>query len=660
MPGLDGLRAIAVLGVVLYHVGFTWIPGGLLGVGVFFTLSGYLITDLLLAQADSGGIRLGRFWLARARRLLPALLLMLVVVLAWVTVIGPHQPADFRTAAITGALYVNNWWLTFHDVSYFEAFAAPQPLNHLWSLSVEEQFYILWPFMLLVGLRFIPDVRAPFGTHPRLAVATLVLAAASGILMAVLYEPGLDPSRVYYGTDTRALELLIGAVLAMVWPSRRLQPQVPEGARNTIDAVGIVGLAVIAVMFLNTGEYSAFLYRGGFLVLSLATALLIAALAHPASRLGPAIGCRPLKWIGERSYGIYLWHFPIIILTTPEGAQGVSLARATGQVAATFAVAALSWRYVEDPIRHGALGRRWVALRAGGWRLQPLTGRRWAVLGISSAVLLSALAGLAGAGVKETKPRLRDVTLAKTITAAKQTRRANQTVCSSVVHIGDSTSLGLESPDYLPDPAQRISAQYARVGATTQHIDIQGGRSIYERYKGQPNAREAAEAWLAKGADGCWVMAMGTNETANVAAGSTISVDQRIDQMMSTLGDSPVLWVNVKSLAETGPYAADNMKNWNAALRAACDRYPNMRVYDWASEVADDWFVTDSIHFTTAGYAARARYIADGLLAAFPASGGRAWTTSRNCLIRPRHAPVATTTAGGAPGTGTTGTEATG
>ena len=161
MPGLDGLRAIAVLGVIAYHLNFGWAPGGLLGVGVFFTLSGYLITDILLGQVERGGIRLGQFWLARARRLLPALFLMLLVVLAWVTVFGPHQPTDFRMAAASAAAYFNNWWLIFHDVSYFAQFEAPGPLNHLWSLSVEEQFYIVWPFLVVLGVRLIPEVRAP-------------------------------------------------------------------------------------------------------------------------------------------------------------------------------------------------------------------------------------------------------------------------------------------------------------------------------------------------------------------------------------------------------------------------------------------------------------------------------------------------------------------
>ncbi len=155
---------------------------------------------------------------------------MLVVVMAWVTVIGPHQSPDFRTAAATAAFYVNNWWLIFHDVSYFAQFATPEPLNHLWSLSVEEQFYIIWPFMMILGVQFIPEARTSTGVRLRLGATILGLALASGILMAILYSPGLDPSRVYYGTDTRALELLVGAALATVWPSRQLRADITVGA----------------------------------------------------------------------------------------------------------------------------------------------------------------------------------------------------------------------------------------------------------------------------------------------------------------------------------------------------------------------------------------------------------------------------------------------
>jgi peptidoglycan/LPS O-acetylase OafA/YrhL len=633
MPGLDGLRAIAVLGVVLYHLEFEWAEGGLLGVGVFFTLSGYLITDILLNQVNRGGIELKSFWLARARRLLPALFLMLVVVMAWVTVIGPHQPDDFRTAALSAVGYFNNWWLVFHDVSYFERFAPPSPLNHLWSLSVEEQFYIFWPFLLMVGIRFVPEVKNTTGVRPRLAGVALIAALCSGILMAILYSPSLDPSRVYYGTDTRALELLAGAALAMVWPSRRLQAGISPQARRTIDVAGVVGLLAIGLMFWRSSEFSPFIYRGGFALLALASVLAVAALAHPASRLGPIVGCRPMRWIGQRSYGIYLWTLPIVVLTTPQGAHGADLLRAVLQVAAIMAVAELSWRYVEDPIRHGALGRLWAQWKAGRWRREQISGRGWALVSASAIVVAFALAGLAGVGVSNEQQAIGAEPVAKTVTAKNVRRAPLATSCEEVIHIGDSTSEGLVSEEYLPDPGQLISAQYARVGATTQHLEVSGARSIYENFEGLPNAQEVAEAWKNEGFEGCWVLAMGTNEAANVAAGSSFTYDDRIDSMMATIGDEPVLWVNVKSLETSGPYAASNMREWDKAVREGCDRYPHMRVYDWAGDVKDEWFIPDGIHFTSEGYAARGRLIADALLEAFPNTGPLAMADSDDCLI---------------------------
>jgi peptidoglycan/LPS O-acetylase OafA/YrhL len=633
MPGLDGLRAIAVLGVIVYHLGFGWATGGLLGVGVFFTLSGYLITDILLSAVRRGRLSLPAFWLARARRLLPGLFLMLIVVTAWVTLIGPHQTSEFRTAALTAAGYVNNWWLIFHDVSYFARFAPPSPLNHLWSLSIEEQFYIVWPFLLLLGIRLVPEASYSTGVRFRLAGLTLLAAVASGVLMAVLYHPSLDPSRVYYGTDTRALELLFGAALAMVWPSRQLRSGIAPQARWVIDAAGVVGLLTIAVMFWRTGEFSPFLYRGGFALLSLATVLAVAALAHPASRLGPIVGCRPMRWIGERSYGIYLWHFPIIVLTTPSGSHTTELARATVQVAAILAVSELSWRYVENPVRHGALGQLWARLRSGKLRFELVTRRQWALAGGAAAVFAIALAGLAGVGVSGQSSAAGAEPVAQTITTKQARRSAHEASCDAVVHIGDSTSEGLVSSEYLPDPKQLISAQYARIGITTQHLEVSGARSIYERFEGLPNAQEVAEAWKNEGFHGCWVLALGTNEAANVAAGSSVGFAERIDSMMATVGDEPVLWVNVKSLLGGTPYAEQGMKEWDEALLEACDRYPYMRVYDWASEVRDAWFIDDGIHFSSAGYAARGRMIADALLNAFPASRPVAMADRDNCIV---------------------------
>ncbi|MDE0804089.1 MAG: acyltransferase family protein [Acidimicrobiales bacterium] len=632
MPGLDGLRAVAVVAVIVYHLGIDALPGGLLGVSVFFTLSGYLITDLLLTQFGSGTFSLKAFWVARFRRLMPALFVLLVVVAAWVTVIGPHQGSDFRIAAGSAAVYVNNWWLVFREVSYFAQFDAPGPLNHLWSLSVEEQFYIVWPLLLLGGTAVVHELR-PGWIRPRLALAVLGLAAVSFVVMVALYEPGADPSRVYYGTDTRAAELLIGAALAAVWPSQRLRDTVTEGARNTIDAVGAVGLVGIGAMFVFVGEFSPFLYRGGFVVLAIAVVGAVGSMAHPASRLAPIVGCSPMRWIGTRSYGIYLWHFPVIVLTTPEGSASPGLALAVVQVAATFGIAALSWRFVEDPIRHGALGRLWDQLRSeGGARTLRPSPPRLAAAGGVLVVVLAAMGGFAGVNLEtDDGPGDDELAVSETVTADPPGGASDVATdpvgpdpdalgpCTSVVHIGGSTSLGLVSSVYIPDEDEQISAEYARIGATTQHYEIAGGRAIIESYRDNPAALDSAQKWRDAGYRGCWVFALGTMDAANVGIGAPTTLADRIDMMMEIADGDPVLWVNVKTIAETGSWRAEVMPPWNDALMEACPEYPNMRVYDWASVVQDQWYDDDGIHQNPPGYVERAERIADELASAYPA-----------------------------------------
>jgi peptidoglycan/LPS O-acetylase OafA/YrhL/lysophospholipase L1-like esterase len=632
MPGLDGLRALAVASVVAYHVDLGWAQGGLLGVGVFFTLSGYLITDLLLGQQESTGrLRLADFWLRRARRLLPGLLVMLAVVVAWVTLLDrPLLPA-VRGAVVASAFYVTNWWLIAQHSSYFAQFGPPSPLGHLWSLAVEEQFYLIWPWLLWIGLRWR---RSRAVTNTRLAAASLLLAAASAVTMGLLYQPGYDPTRVYDGTDTRVFALLIGAALAFVWPSRHLREEVADRARWILDGAGAAGLVVFAVLVWRTSEYSPFLYRGGMVLLSFATALMVAAAASPASRFGRVLGWRPLRWLGVRSYGIYLWHYPVIVLTAPAGG-GDTPARAVLQVAAVIGCAALSWRYIEEPIRHGVLHRWRVQLRADGWRIGELGRRARIAVAAAAAVLVLASCGMAGvvhpdsaspAAAVQPSPR----------NGSAVSPPPNRTSCQAVVHIGDSTSEGLISPDYLPDPRQRISAQYARVGVTTFIPKISGARSIVETYEGQPNAYTVTEQLVKQGYRGCWVLALGTNDAADVRVGSPVSLATRIKEMMSLIGNHPVMWVNVKSLLSAGPYAETGMLAWDSALIQACASYPNMRVYNWASAAQDGWFISDGIHYTSPGYAARARLIAQALAQAFPAraSPADAGHQASSCLVR--------------------------
>ncbi len=393
LPGLDGLRAIAVLAVIGYHLDPAWVPGGLLGVGVFFVLSGYLITDLLVAGYHKAGrIELRQFWARRARRLLPALFVMLFVTLGWVTLFDHAQLPGFRGDLLPAIFYVSNWWFIFHHVSYFARFGPPSALGHLWSLAIEEQFYLVWPFVVLAGLRFVRSKKA-------LIAFTLLVAVASAVEMGLLYSPDGNPTRVYDGTDTRAFALLIGAALALALPRARTLAPVGPGARRLLEVTGAVALVGLFVMFWQTSQYEPFLYQGGMVLLSALSATVIAVTLHPSARLHVLLGWRPLRWVGARSYAIYLWHYPVIVLTTPIDSSP-DFVRAALQVSASLVLAALSWRFVEEPVRHGALGRIRARVsqhvRERGWSRPSLSRLGWAASALVAANVVVCVVGLSG------------------------------------------------------------------------------------------------------------------------------------------------------------------------------------------------------------------------------------------------------------------------
>ncbi len=348
IPGLDGLRTLAVFAVIAYHLDLSWAPGGLLGVNLFFVLSGYLITNILQVQWEhSGTLNLKNFWLRRAKRLLPALFVMLAGVMLWTVLFAPERLAALKSEIMAAVFYVSNWYLIFHEVSYFESFGPPSPFGHLWSLAIEEQFYLFWPLLLGLGFRLLRQRKWIIG-------GTVAIALVSALAMALIYIPGHDPSRVYYGTDTRAFALLLGAALAMVWPSGRLSAELTGARRLALDGAGIFGLLVVLWMIFRTNQYQPFLYQSGLLIFSVAAAVLVAVLAHPASRLNRLFGWGPLCLLGKWSYGIYLWHYPIIVLSSPLVNTGEPDAlRSLCQISISVLLAALSYYLIEEPIRFG-------------------------------------------------------------------------------------------------------------------------------------------------------------------------------------------------------------------------------------------------------------------------------------------------------------------
>jgi peptidoglycan/LPS O-acetylase OafA/YrhL len=353
-PGLDGVRALAVLAVLAFHEQIAAFPGGFLGVDVFFVLSGYLITDLLVTEWDSRGrLNLRGFWARRARRLLPALAVVLVSVTAAVALIEPGQLGALRPALVAALTYSSNWWQAAQQQSYFASFGPLPPLQHLWSLAIEEQFYLVWPLILAIVLL------ASQRRRMRASVAWLG-AIGSAAAMAICYLPGSDPSRVYYGTDTHAFALLIGAALALSVPLARLRGLARQHALRA-DAAGLAGLAVLAWAIGHFAGSDPVLYPAGLLVAALAAGAVVLAAASAGS-VGTMLSWAPLRWVGVRSYGIYLWHWPVIALAAAvAGPSRGGLGRPLIETATAIILAAASWKWIEHPI---LLNGFWVTVRS--------------------------------------------------------------------------------------------------------------------------------------------------------------------------------------------------------------------------------------------------------------------------------------------------------
>ncbi|WP_248762427.1 acyltransferase family protein [Paenibacillus sp. ATY16] len=583
MPGLDGLRAIAVFAVIAYHFGWPAASGGLLGVGVFFVLSGYLITDLLLEERRcTGRFNLGRFWIRRALRLLPAMLFMLLAVTVYLALTDPGRLSGIHRELLSALTYTSNWYLIYRQVSYFDSFSPLSPIGHLWSLAVEEQFYLLWPLFIWGMIRFIP-----FPTRGKLLAATLTVAAASLIAMAFLYIPGTDPSRVYYGTDTRAFGLLIGAAFAIFIPSRSLVEPLRKGS-VLLDVIGAIGLCVSIWMIASIDKYDDSLYRGGMLVLSVASGLVIVASASPFSKIGRLLAWKPLRWIGVRSYGIYLWHYPVQVLAGPKepGAES-NLPYQLVQLVIILIISSLSYRYLENPIRNGTWFKNKKKERKSMNSKKMKNAYRTITLGMAIVIMLL---NTACEGAGKNKLALPSETTEETFANTPDTATPTQAPShSSATHegqsggvtvIGDSVIVGVKPnlekliPNIVVDGKVSRQLSDAIDVVNTLKADHQLGSTI--------------------------VIELGTNGPFR---------SNKLDELLDAIGEDKQIYV-VNSRVPR-----DWQDTVNKTLAEAADEHSNVKLIDWHSfsKGKTEWFTKDGVHLQPKGAEAYAGLIEEAI-----------------------------------------------
>ncbi|WP_062378707.1 acyltransferase family protein [Demequina pelophila] len=601
--GLDGLRALAVAAVVVFHLGLGALPGGFLGVDVFFVISGFLITTLLLTERSRHGrIRFGRFYMRRARRLLPAMFGMIAGTALLVATVARDSIDRFTGDVIAAMLYVSNWWYIADEQSYFELIGRGNVLAHLWSLAVEEQFYLVWPCVVALVAGIALARRS--SVRKLLVGVALALAAISTLAMAIIshhhgYPLDADPTRVYFGTDTHAMSILLGAALAGIWRPGRASTRVAPPARGLLLVVGLGLLAALGWVMVSVNEYSPAMYRGGFLAVAALVAAILVLATHPASPLGALLDVAPMRWLGQRSYGIYLWHWPIFLVTRP----GQDLPW-TGwwvealRVALVLAVAAASYRYLEQPIREGRLGAWWNRARAEGF-----VGRgRPAMIGLGVAGVYALVVGVSfTVAVPDPASTALGSTVAITAEPAPDDAAAGS---------GEEVAEGSGSvDDSAADPAGEAGADDEAAGAsapvTTADIALYGdsvalwaadelkaelpGSTVDAAINRSPgNIMDAVlTAQRAGTLRPVVMMHMGTAGPVKESALRS-TLDELADRDRVVLIDSTARFAYVEPSNET--------------MRTVAADYPNVVFADWAAFVADhpEW-LEDGLHLTEEG-----------------------------------------------------------
>jgi peptidoglycan/LPS O-acetylase OafA/YrhL len=560
ISSIDGLRAIAVTAVVLYHLGISWIPGGFLGVDLFFVISGYVITRLILDSINqSSALDLRAFYAARLRRIYPGFIFMVICTIIFIGVWAPEAIKRFLTDlpyALTGSI---NWLLVARHQDYFETIGRPPLLQHTWSLAVELQFYLIWPIILLTVLKY-------FGKK-NIARIALLIAITSGVAL-FLVSLQLDQSNaqqvshIYFGTDTHSLGLFLGSALAVSWIPQNLSADIETRAQDVVDAIGVVGLLGLIAAFLFIDEANASLYRIAFPLAGIFGCLVIISLVHPASRFAPLISSAPFRWVGQRSYGIYIWHWVVFQVTRPSvDLTGESWALYLARVLLVLALADISLRWVEIPFRQGMV-QNWF--RGMKYRAPKVKLRQQLSIVASVIAVLAVTSSISVQAINKADQIAQDLITQQEDQAASQEDLGSTT---GLWVTGDSVILGIRSK---LESKEHISLINARVG------------------------RQAPELLAVMRVDQSSVPS--SPVVFNLGNNNALSEQTVIDIFEIVKNQPQVIVVNT---AVPRPWKDAN----NAIISKVASGYPNVRLVDWdrVSKDRPELFAPDGVHLSPAG-----------------------------------------------------------
>ena len=559
IPAIDGLRAVAVIAVMLYHLGVSWIPGGFLGVDLFFVISGYVITRLLLDSIQrSGGLDLRAFYKSRLRRLLPPLAFMIVTTTLFIGVWAPDTIKRLLTDTPFALTGIMNWWLVFEQQDYFESIGRPPLLQHTWSLAVEAQFYFVWPLILYFLLKRFGKKHIP--------LASLAIAAASGIAL-LLVSFSLDASNaskvshVYFGTDTHSIGLFLGAALAVSWIPQNFTTQVTRKAQDFIDGVGFLGFVGILAAFLLIDENQPTLYKIAFPLAGLCGAAIIMSVVHPASRFAPVLQNPVFLWIGERSYAIYLWHWVIFQVTRPSvDLAGKEWALYSLRILIVLALSDISLRYVELPIRRGVIQYWWKGLKYRTKKERSQQTRTFSVVTVIVLVLATVVSIRAIGIANDQRQKLED-SLTATPTAI------TEVVTDGLWVTGDSVILGIRSTLGQSHPISIMNARIGRQAPELLSVMLQ-------------DKDEAADVPV--------IFNLGNNNALT---------REQVVAIFEAVKDQPrIIVVNT---AVPRPWREGN----NALIAEVASQYAKVIIVDWnsISEGHPEYFAPDGVHLVPTG-----------------------------------------------------------